>query len=83
MASPPRPRRRGMGDGARVQLLVGWSRICSLAMSTKLLALRAARLPKWAVPVIGATLVTALTGIFLTSSLWFFTTVDFPALPRG
>ena len=53
------------------------------AMATKLLSLRATRLPKWAIPVIGATLVTTLTGIFLTSSLWFFTTVDFPALPRG
>ena len=53
------------------------------AMATKLLALRATRLPKWAIPVIGATLVTTLTGIFLTSSLWFFTTVEFPALPQG
>jgi hypothetical protein len=51
------------------------------AMATKLLALRAPRLPRWAIPVIGATLVTTLTGIFLTSSLWFFTTVEFPALP--
>jgi hypothetical protein len=38
MALPPRPRRCGMRPEARVQLLVGWSRICSLAMSTKLLA---------------------------------------------
>lgn len=53
------------------------------AMATKLLSLRATRLPKWAIPVVGATLVTTLTGIFLTSSLWFFTTVDFPALPQG
>lgn len=44
------------------------------AMATKLLALRATRLPKWSIPVIGATLVTTLTGVFLTSSLWFFTT---------
>ena len=44
------------------------------AMATKLLALRATRLPKWSIPVIAATLVTTLTGIFLTSSLWFFTT---------
>jgi Family of unknown function (DUF6529) len=51
-------------------------------MTTKLLSLRATRLPKWAIPVAGAALVTTLTGIFLTSALWFFTTVDFPALPR-
>ena len=53
------------------------------ATATKLLSLRAERVPKWAIPLIGATLVTAFTGIFLTSSLWFFTTVDFPALPHG
>jgi hypothetical protein len=51
------------------------------AIATKLLALRASRLPRWAIPVIGASLVTLLTGIFLTSSLWFFTNVEFPALP--
>jgi hypothetical protein len=51
------------------------------AITTKLLALRATRLPRWTIPVVGASLVTILTGIFLTSSLWFFTTVEFPALP--
>ena len=51
------------------------------AITTKLLSLRATRLPSWAIPVVGASLVTILTGIFLTSSLWFFTTVEFPALP--
>ncbi len=51
------------------------------AFSTKLLALRNDRLPSWGIPVVGATLVVLLTGLWLTSSLWFFTTVDFPALP--
>ena len=51
------------------------------AFSTKLLALRSDRLPSWGIPVVGATLVVLLTGLWLTSSLWFFTTVDFPALP--
>ena len=49
------------------------------AFATKLLALRSRRLPRWALPVIGGTLVAGLTVIWLTSALWFFTTVDFPA----
>jgi len=49
------------------------------AFTTKLLALRAKRLPAWAIPVLGATLVTVLTAVWLTSALWFFTNVDFPA----
>jgi hypothetical protein len=51
------------------------------AMATKLLSLRAKRLPRWAIPVVGATLVTTLVGVWLTSALWFFSAVDFPALP--
>jgi hypothetical protein len=51
------------------------------AFSTKLLALRSDRLPSWGIPVVGATLVVLLTALWLTSALWFFTTVDFPALP--
>jgi len=46
------------------------------AVTTKLLALRTPRLPRWAIPVVGATLVTFLVGVWLTSALWFFTTVD-------
>jgi hypothetical protein len=51
------------------------------AMATKLLSLRSPRLPAWALPVAGSLLVVTLTGIWLTSSLWFFTHVEFPALP--
>jgi hypothetical protein len=51
------------------------------AMATKLLSLRSERLPGWAIPVVGSLLVTTMTGIWLTSSLWFFTTAEFPALP--
>jgi hypothetical protein len=42
------------------------------AIATKLLALRTPRLPRWAIPVVGATLVTALVGVWLTSALWYF-----------
>jgi hypothetical protein len=50
------------------------------ALTTKLLALRLDGLPKWALPVLGGGLVAILTGIWLTSSLWFFTNVGFPGL---
>jgi hypothetical protein len=42
------------------------------AIATKLLALRTPRLPRWAIPVVGSTIVTALVGVWLTSALWFF-----------
>jgi hypothetical protein len=50
------------------------------AFATKLLVLRTERLPRWALPVVGGTLVAGLTVVWLTSALWFFTNVDFPAL---
>ena len=51
------------------------------AITTKLLALRSNRMPKWAIPVLGSTVALTLTGVWLTSALWFFTNVSFPALP--
>jgi hypothetical protein len=48
------------------------------AFATKVLVVRAKGLPGWALPVAGGTVLTVLVGIWLTSSLWFFTTVDFP-----
>lgn len=48
------------------------------ALTTKLLALRIRGLPGWALPVLGGGLVAIVTGIWLTSSLWFFTNVSFP-----
>jgi hypothetical protein len=50
------------------------------AVTTKLLALRIERLPRFALPVLGGLLVTALTVIWLTSSLWFFNNVEFPGV---
>jgi Family of unknown function (DUF6529) len=44
------------------------------AFATKLLVLRIAARPGWALPVVGGLLVTLLTGVWLTSSLWFFST---------
>ena len=50
------------------------------AFATKLLALRIERLPGWALPTIGGILVTCLTAVWLTSSLWFFANVGFPGV---
>jgi hypothetical protein len=46
------------------------------AMTTKLLALRARRLPRWAVPVIGSLLAFVLTAVWLMSALWYYTGFD-------
>lgn len=46
------------------------------AMTTKLLALRSKRLPRWAIPVFGSLLVLTLTVAWLTSALWFYTAFD-------
>ena len=48
------------------------------AFTTKMILLRAKRLPGWTLPVAGGLLVALLTGLWLSSSLWFFTNVGFP-----
>lgn len=50
------------------------------AFTTKMLALRSDRMPAWSLPVLGGGLVAVLTGLWLTSSLWFFTNVGFPGI---
>lgn len=50
------------------------------ALTAKVLVVRAKRMPRLALPVLGGIVFTALTGIWLTSSFWFFTTVDFPGI---
>ncbi|MDJ0768122.1 MAG: DUF6529 family protein [Ilumatobacter sp.] len=50
------------------------------AFTTKMLVLRVDRLPSWTLPVVGGCLVAILTGLWLTSSLWFFTNVGFPGV---
>jgi len=48
------------------------------AFTTKLLALRIENRPAWTLPLLGGLLVTGLTVIWLTSSLWFFDSFGFP-----
>ena len=46
-------------------------------LAVKLLVLKDHRFPGWALPVFGGTLFAALMVMWLTSSLWYFTEVDF------
>ncbi|MEM9561754.1 MAG: DUF6529 family protein [Actinomycetota bacterium] len=50
------------------------------ALAAKLLLLRSPHLPGWTLPAAGGLLVAVLTGIWFTSSLWFFTNVGFPGV---
>ena len=50
------------------------------AFVTKMLVLRSERLPGWALPAAGGLLVTTLSLIWTTSSLWFFTEIGFPGI---
>jgi hypothetical protein len=50
------------------------------AFAAKVLIVRSHAGPSWALPVAGGAVFTALVAIWLTSSLWFFTTFGFPAL---
>jgi hypothetical protein len=43
-----------------------------------MLLLRVERLPRFTLPVAGGLLVSLLTGLWFTSSWWFFTNVGFP-----
>jgi hypothetical protein len=49
------------------------------AFTTKVLCVRSSKLPGWALPVVGGLLFATLVALWLTSALWFFTTVGFPS----
>jgi hypothetical protein len=44
------------------------------AFTTKMLLLTRRGLRNWVIPLIGGVVFSALVGLWLTSSLWFFTT---------
>lgn len=44
------------------------------AFAAKMLVLGRSRSPRWAIPVLGGLLFVGLTALWLSSSLWFFTT---------
>lgn len=47
------------------------------AFATKVLVVRSHRMPRWALPAVGAVLFTLLVLLWLTSSLWFFRNIGF------
>jgi hypothetical protein len=50
------------------------------AFAAKVTLVRSQEAPSWALPVVGGAVFTTLVAIWLTSSLWFFTTVAFPGI---
>lgn len=48
------------------------------AFTTKVLVVRNHSLPGWVLPAMGGTVFTMLVGLWLTSSLWYFTNIAFP-----
>nr|WP_066064140.1 DUF6529 family protein [Frankia sp. EI5c] len=48
------------------------------AYAAKMLGLRTARLPGWALPLLGSAVLLCLVVLWLTASLWFFTRPDLP-----
>jgi hypothetical protein len=50
------------------------------AFATKVLVVRSRNLPAWALPLAGGVVFTILVVLWLTSALWFFDDVGFPAI---
>ena len=48
------------------------------AFAAKMIVLRGPRTPGWMLPLLGGAVVTALVGIWFTTSLWYFTNISFP-----
>ena len=48
------------------------------AFVAKVLTLHRSGMPRWALPVLGGLVFTAVAVVWLTSALWFFTTVGLP-----
>ena len=49
------------------------------AFAAKMVVVRSSGLPGWALPVAGGLLLVGLVAVWLTSSLWFFTSSGLPA----
>ncbi len=66
------------GEGTRIlaHSLLG----CAFygAFVAKVLFVRSKNLPGWVLPTAGGTVFTIMVGIWLTSSFWFFTSIEFP-----
>jgi hypothetical protein len=69
----------GFGTGSSRVLLHGLAG-CAFygAYAAKMLGLRVRGLPSRAIPVLGATVLTTLVGVWLIAALWFFTRSGLP-----
>ena len=48
------------------------------AYAAKMLGLRLKGLPRWALPVLGGSVLTLLIALWMTAALWFFTRQGIP-----
>lgn len=65
-------------EGARVLMHSLAGCVFFGAIATKVFFVRSRRVPRWALPLAGGAVFTALVAVWTTSALWFFTTVEFP-----
>jgi hypothetical protein len=70
----------GFNSGSGPRILIHSTAGCLFygAFAAKVFAVREPGLPSWALPVIGGATFTVFVAVWLTSSLWFFTNVEFP-----
>jgi hypothetical protein len=63
-------------EGGTPRVLVHSLAACFLygVFVTKMVVLQRPRSPRWSLPVLGGVLFTALTAVWLTSAVWFFST---------
>jgi plastocyanin len=53
------------------------------AFAAKVIIVRSRRLPRWALPVAGGTMVTLVFVLWYSSALWYFNNFDSPGLSQG
>jgi hypothetical protein len=72
----------GFQSGAGPRVLIHSVAGCLFygAFTAKVFAVREHGFPSWVLPVVGGAVFTAFVAVWLTSSLWFFTNVEFPGL---
>jgi hypothetical protein len=67
----------GFQSGQGTRILVHGTAGCFFfgALTAKVIIVRTRRMPKWAIPTMGGVVFSLLTILWITSALWFFTTV--------
>lgn len=64
----------GFQSGLGTRILVHGTLGCFFfgALTAKVIVVRTRRMPRWALPMMGGLVFSALVGVWLTSALWFF-----------